>query len=201
LEDSSLLLFEKYTRIEQHLSLSPPKQSFDSNHQNTVLELSSLESTTTTTPTTTQLDISKRADSTASSQAHQVQVVRGIAQDFKLVEDVLRAEGIVNNPVLAAQLAVGWHSSERIIHSQRETEIHRMLLDTHHRNLDRQLSQRQHQETLQAATYDPNWNEKLQTKRDKCLLGRCQSIGVGRGDGLPMCSTGAAHISSLCYDQ
>eukprot|EP00980_Cylindrotheca_fusiformis_P016502 scaffold4916_cov111-Cylindrotheca_fusiformis.AAC.5 len=43
-----------------------------------------------------------------------------------------------------------------------------MLVDAHHRRLDRQLSQRQHEETIHAAKYDPNWREKLQSKRDLC---------------------------------
>jgi hypothetical protein len=172
-EDSSLLVMES-ARKEQHLSFSPPKSLDSSNNQNIVMKLSSLESTTTTT-TTRQLNVSNDINinansttTTASSQEHKLLVALEIAQDIKLVEDVLKNEGIVNNQALAAQVAVGWHSLERIIHSQRETEIRRMLLDTHQRNLDRQLSERQHEETLHAATYDPNWNEKLKSKRDKC---------------------------------
>jgi hypothetical protein len=95
-----------------------------------------------------------------------IQVASQMAQDIKLVEDVLLQHGMDES--LAPQLALSLQSSQQIIASQHELEARRLWVDTHQRHLDRQLSQRQHEEALQAAKYDPNWKEKLERKRDQC---------------------------------
>jgi hypothetical protein len=53
-----------------------------------------------------------------------------------------------------------------MMESQQEFETRRMFLDVHQKHLDRQLSQWQHKESLQAAKYDPNWKEKLERVRE-----------------------------------
>jgi hypothetical protein len=95
-----------------------------------------------------------------------IQVASQMAQDIKLVEDVLLQHGM--DASLAPQLALSLQSSQQIIASQHELEARRLWVDTHQRHLDRQLSQRQHEEALQAANYDSNWKEKLERKRDQC---------------------------------
>jgi hypothetical protein len=95
-----------------------------------------------------------------------IQLATKIAKDIKLVEQVLLEQGLDKS--LAQHLAVGLQTSETMLESQRQLEIQRMLVDAHQRSLDRQLSQRQHEEAIQAAKYDPNWSEKLEQKRDLC---------------------------------
>eukprot|EP00980_Cylindrotheca_fusiformis_P009470 scaffold2070_cov105-Cylindrotheca_fusiformis.AAC.1 len=95
-----------------------------------------------------------------------IQLATKLAKDIKLVEQVLLEQGLDKS--LAQQLAVGLQTSEAMLESQRQIESQRILVDAHHRTLDRQLSQRQHEETIHAAKYDPNWREKLQSKRDLC---------------------------------
>ena len=91
-----------------------------------------------------------------------------MAQDIKLLEDALFKNGIADYKVLAPALAVNLQASQQIMESQRELETQRILLDVHQKHLDRQLSQRQHEESIQAAKYDPNWKEKLERARDNC---------------------------------
>jgi hypothetical protein len=91
-----------------------------------------------------------------------------MAQDIKLVEEALLKNGIADYRSLAPSLAVSLHASQQMMESQQELEARRIFLDVHQNHLDRQLSQRQHEESLQAAKYDPNWKEKLERARDKC---------------------------------
>jgi hypothetical protein len=95
-----------------------------------------------------------------------IQLATKLAKDIKLVEQVLLEQGLDKS--LAQHLAVGLQTSETMLESQRQMEIQRILVDAHQRSLDRQLSQRQHEEAIQAAKYDPNWSEKLEQKRDLC---------------------------------
>ena len=100
------------------------------------------------------------------SEANKIQVVTKMAQDIKLVQKVLQDNGV--DASLAPHVAISLQTSERIINSQHKVERGRLLFENHQRQLDRQLSERQHQESMQAAKYDPNWKEKLERKRDKC---------------------------------
>ena len=100
------------------------------------------------------------------SEANKIQVVTKMAQDIKLVQKVLQDNGV--DASLAPHVAISLQTSERIIDSQHKVERGRLLFENHQRQLDRQLSERQHQESMQAAKYDPNWKEKLERKRDEC---------------------------------
>ncbi|CAJ1962973.1 unnamed protein product [Cylindrotheca closterium] len=94
------------------------------------------------------------------------QLLTKLVRDIKLAEDFLAENGLDRS--LAQQLAVSMTTSEAAAESQRQLEAQRMMMDHHQRTLDRQLSQRQHEESLHASKYDPNWTEKLEKKRDLC---------------------------------
>jgi hypothetical protein len=105
----------------------------------------------------------------SSDLEKKVQVASQIVQDIKLFQKMLSQEGMdaALAPQLAGQLA-GSLQLQQITDSQRELEVRRMCEVAHHRQLDRQLSDQQHVERLQAAKYDPNWKDKLNGKRDQC---------------------------------
>ena len=143
-----------------------------------------VSSTTTTTIT---------SSSGPNEQERKLSLAREIAKDIKLVEDVFHDEGIstTNNTakmMAATQIAIGWHSSERIIQNQNQIEYQKLQYHSFHKELDRQLSQRQHEELVDVTTassmnhqFDPNWNEKLQLKRDACwniLQKLCWEMGL-----------------------
>jgi hypothetical protein len=93
------------------------------------------------------------------SSSHMVeQKAIEIAQHIKICEEALRRTGV--DPSHAPHIAVSLQNME--------FEERRIWLESSHRNLDRQLSERQHIEKLHATKYDPNWREKLQAARDKC---------------------------------
>lgn len=125
------------------------------------LHASSLPDVNNLTTTTSQILVTRDDDSDDS-----IQLFAKMARDIKLAENVLAENGVDRS--LAQQLAVSIKTSQALMESQRQLETRRMIVDSHHRNLDRQLSQRQHEESLNASKYDPNWNEKLERKRDKC---------------------------------
>lgn len=81
-----------------------------------------------------------------------------IAQHIKICEEALRRNGV--DPSHAPHVAVSLQSME--------FEERRIWLESSHRSMDRQLSERQHIQKLQATKYDPNWREKIQAARDKC---------------------------------
>ena len=47
-------------------------------------------------------------------------------------------------------------------------EDRRIKEDTRQKHLDRRLSQKQHEESLRAQKYDPNWEQKLLQRRNEC---------------------------------
>lgn len=100
------------------------------------------------------------------SDRMKIQLASKLAKDIKIMEKVLLEEGL--DKELAQQLAVGMQTSSALMESQRQIASQRILVDAHQRSLDRQLSQRQHKETIQAAKYDTNWSDKLDKKRDLC---------------------------------
>lgn len=105
----------------------------------------------------------------SASIDHKLEMARQLAQDIQLVQKVLQEQSM--DPSLAPQLAVSLQSSRHFVESQRELHYQQAILTHHHRQLDRQLSQRQHQESLQAIKFDPNWQEKLQRLKQQCCNG------------------------------
>ncbi|KAG7374103.1 hypothetical protein IV203_013198 [Nitzschia inconspicua] len=101
-----------------------------------------------------------------SPSNHNLEVVRQITQDIQLVQKVLQEQSM--DPSLAPQLAMSLHSSRHFVDFQRELHYQQALFTNHQRQLDRQLSQRQHQESLQAFKYDPSWEEKLWSQKRHC---------------------------------
>ena len=108
-----------------------------------------------------------QSSSSQGQTEKKMQFVSQIAQDIKLFEDVLVRHGL--NPEIAPQVALSLQSSQHIVESQLEVEARRLWLDATQRQYDRHLSERQHEESLQAAKYDPNWKAKLNAKRDDCF--------------------------------
>jgi hypothetical protein len=95
-----------------------------------------------------------------------VNIAKTLVKEMKLFEQALMEHGADKS--LASQLAVSLQISQTMIQSQRQLETRRILIDNQQRNLDRQLSQQQHEESIQASKYDPNWSDKLERKRDMC---------------------------------
>jgi hypothetical protein len=104
--------------------------------------------------------------SSSSSAEWKLHMARELAQDIQLVESVLTEHSL--DPSLAPQLAMSLQSSHHMVESQREFHYQQAILTHHQRQLDRQLSEQQHQESLRAVQYDPNWEGKLQLQRDQC---------------------------------
>lgn len=113
-----------------------------------------------------------------NQQEKKIQMARQIAQDIRLVQDVLVEHSLC--PSMATQLAISLNSSQNIVESQREMFYNHSLLDAHQRQIDRNLSERRHRESLQGAKYDPNWKEKLRVIRNKCYYWNICSGGFGR---------------------
>ena len=111
-------------------------------------------------------------------QDEKLQMARQFAQDIRLVQDVLVEHSL--DPSMAPQLAMSLQTSQNIIESQRDLSYQTAMLDAHHRQLDRQLSEKQHQESLQGAKYDPNWREKLQVMHDLSYYWNLSNGGFGR---------------------
>mmetsp|Transcript_18635 Transcript_18635/g.20888 ORF Transcript_18635/g.20888 Transcript_18635/m.20888 type:complete len:347 (+) Transcript_18635:2-1042(+) len=121
--------------------------------------------------------ISERRD-TNNSQEKKMHMARQIAEDIRLVQDILVEHSL--DPSMAPQLAISLQSSQHIVESQREMCYQNAMLDAHQRRLDRQLSEQQHRESLQGVKYDPNWKEKLQIERNQCYYWNIPTGGVSR---------------------
>ena len=102
----------------------------------------------------------------ATSLDDKLHLVRKMAHDIQFVQEVLKEESL--DPALAPQIAMTLQSTHHFVESQREMHYQQAILTLHQRKLDRQLSQRQHRESLQAIKYDPNWQEKLTRQRQQC---------------------------------
>uniref|UniRef100_A0A7S4EHB0 Uncharacterized protein n=1 Tax=Pseudo-nitzschia australis TaxID=44445 RepID=A0A7S4EHB0_9STRA len=111
-------------------------------------------------------------------QDEKLEMAQQFAQDIRLVQDVLVEHSL--DPSMAPQLAMSLQTSQKIIESQRDLSYQTAMLDAHHRQLDRQLSQKQHLESLKCAKYDPNWREKLQAMRDQSYYWNLSNGGFGR---------------------
>lgn len=111
-------------------------------------------------------------------QTEKLEMARQLAKDILLVHDVLVENAL--DPSLAPQLAISLQSSQHIVDSQRDMCYKKAMLDAYQRQLDRQLSEQQHRESLRGAQYDPNWKEKLQTIRDQCYYWNALNGGVSR---------------------
>ena len=116
----------------------------------------------TTTPNSSVSDSRTRRRRKVQSAATE------LAENILIAEDVLSSAGVTDYKSLAPKFAISLQASQQMIDSNRELESRRMFVDAHQKHLDRQLSERQHEETLQAAKYDPDWQEKLERSRDKC---------------------------------
>jgi hypothetical protein len=103
---------------------------------------------------------------TSFSSMNKLHMVRQMAQDIQLVQDVLKEHAL--DPALAPQIAMTLQSSHHLVESQREFHYQQAILTLHHKQLDRQLSERQHRESLQAIKYDPNWEQKMQQQWQQC---------------------------------
>jgi len=142
---------------------------------NSAEEIQSSVPVATTTTTTTTLSSVETANRRLSNTQDTRILAEQFARDVKLVQDVLKEHSL--DPSLAPQLAMSLQSSQQIIDSQRELSYKNALLDAHQRNLDRQQSQEQHQESCRSARFDPNWKEKLEALRDQC---GCWNGGISR---------------------
>lgn len=100
------------------------------------------------------------------SDIEKLRMARQLAHDIQVVQQALEEQSL--DPALAPQLAVSLQSSRHLVDSQREIHFQHALFTSHQRQLDRQLSERQHRESLQACKYDPNWQEKLWQLRTEC---------------------------------
>ena len=109
----------------------------------------------------------KKLDKISSSPISMEQKIKAIAQEIQLYESMLIENGIPKEQ--ASQLAVNLKTSQQLIESQRELELHRLSFEHEHRAYDRQMSERHHRESLQATKYDPNWSDKLEASRDRCI--------------------------------
>jgi hypothetical protein len=89
-----------------------------------------------------------------------------VVQETKILRKMLLQNG--EDTSVALQWALRRQESHRLIESQREQESRRLLWDGLHRQCDRQTSERQHEEVLEAMKHDPRWKEKLERVRDKC---------------------------------
>jgi hypothetical protein len=95
-----------------------------------------------------------------------LEMARQLAEDTQLLQKVLQEQSM--DPSLAPQLAMCLQSSHHLVQSQRELHYQQAVWTYHQRQLDRQLSEQQHRESIQAIKYDSNWKEKLRHQRDKC---------------------------------
>ena len=93
-------------------------------------------------------------------------MARQFVQDIQIVQGVLQENSL--DPSLAPQLVMNIQSSQHLVDTQRELHYQSAMFHLHQRQLDRQLSQHQHHESIQAMKYDPNWKIKLIEMKNSC---------------------------------
>ena len=113
--------------------------------------------------TTNDVPLSSSFTTTMTSQEEQT---RKEAHHFsKAVQQAKVAlEECGSSPTLAPILAFLQQSRQQ----QEALERTRLLWDYNQKTIDRQLSERQHLETVAAVKYDPNWTEKLTRVHGNC---------------------------------
>lgn len=125
--------------------------------------------------TSSQMSISAPKSTTAMIPSYErknsLVVAQQIAQDIKVFEQVLAANDL--DVSMAPQLAI----NQQLMDHQRELSCTQAMLENHQKSLDRRRSEEMHQERLQSARYDPNWENQLGELRDKAMY---WNGGIGR---------------------
>lgn len=155
------LRLQNDSQAGEHHSLPPQLQEEEEGTYTLLTQAPGLSSLVSSSSKSLDLSFGQPPPQPARQQtaAARHQIARQLVQDVQLVQEVLMEHRL--DPSLAPQLAMSMQSSLHLVESQRHLEYHRTVVHVHQRHLDRQLSERQHQETLNAVKYDPNWREKL----------------------------------------
>jgi hypothetical protein len=104
-------------------------------------------------------------------QSHQLtpqESTKAIVASAAMFEQALKESGRSCDPKLAMQWATANHTLSLEIAAREQAEFRGYLYDSHQRDIDREISREQHQETIACLQEEPAWLDEVRDARDRC---------------------------------
>jgi hypothetical protein len=103
-----------------------------------------------------------------SRQLTHQQTTKDVVASADAFEQALKDSGRSCDPELAMYWAITNHKLSLEIAAREQAELRGYLYDSHQRDVDREISQEQHQETIACMQEEPGWMGQVNAASDRC---------------------------------
>jgi hypothetical protein len=103
-----------------------------------------------------------------SGRVYDAKFGESIVAAAAIFEQVLKESGRVYDPNLPMQFATANYTTSREIYAREQAELRGYLYDSHQKDIDREISQEQHQETIACMQEEPGWMGRVNVASDRC---------------------------------
>jgi hypothetical protein len=106
-----------------------------------------------------------------NDEPHQLTLhtAKAIVSSADVIEQALKESGRSFDPNLPMQWAMTSHTLSREISAREQAEKRGYMYDSYQKDLDQNISQQQHQETIACKKEEPKWMQQLLDARNRCL--------------------------------
>jgi hypothetical protein len=102
-------------------------------------------------------------------QALTLQTAKAIVSSADAIEQALKESGRSYDPNLPMQFAMTNHTLSREISAREQAEKRGYMYDSFQKDVDREISQQQHQENIACKKEAPKWSQQLMDARNRCV--------------------------------